>query len=233
MRAALLVMLAAGTANADRWSRLANDGQGASWLHYELTALHDTKDTMTAPKATDLVLAGARLHGVFSENSTVAYHVGLDLAAGSTLRGAGLAYDVALFPVGVALRFGETSMLALGGGLGAMGAVGTIDDAMMFPIEANLEVGGSWRLLARARAVWVVGADGRKDGAPSLPFGDELDATVGIRLGHHYEDFGFPSGNGYFIGGSYREMTGSRFVGLTIGYSIDLGTPRGHAHRLL
>ena len=54
----------------------------------------------------------------------------------------------------------------------------------------------------------------------------ELDATLGVRIGHHYEDYGFPSGNGYFVGAGYRELAGTRYVGAVVGYSIDLATPR-------
>jgi len=218
-----LVLLAGCAAWGRKYGDDARKAQGGAYLHYELAS--STKvDAFENPR--DLVLAGARLHGFVSLNKSVAYHGGIDLAAGSTLRGAGFAYDVALFPVGVAVRFGQSSFLALGTGVGAMGAVGTIDDAVTFPVEATLEAGGRVRLLARARAAWVRGADSRHDGAPSLPFADELDTMIGIRLGHHYEDYGYPSGNGYFVGVTYRELLDAHWVGATIGYSIDLGTPR-------
>ena len=80
------------------------------------------------------------------------------------------------------------------------------------------------RVLAWGRAGWTAGSPQRHDGAPSVPFADELDAMLGLRIGHHYEDYGFPTGNGYFVGVAYRELLGTRFVGLTIGYSIDMAT---------
>jgi hypothetical protein len=49
---------------------------------------------------------------------------------------------------------------------------------------------------------------------------------VGLRFGHHYEEYGYPSGNGYFVGVTYRELLDAHWVGAAIGYSIDLGTPR-------
>jgi hypothetical protein len=64
----------------------------------------------------------------------------------------------------------------------------------------------------------------RHDGAPTVPFADELDAMVGIRIGHHYEDYGFPTGNGPYVGVAYKEMAGTKFVGLTLGYSMDMAT---------
>ena len=66
------------------------------------------------------------------------------------------------------------------------------------------------------------------DAAPSLwaGTGTELEGMLGLRIGHHYEDWNIPSGNGYFVALSYKEMLGARYVGLTIGYSLDAATPR-------
>lgn len=220
--AAGLVLALGGTAHAG-W----RDVQGGSWLHYELSAIHDVDDEGGAPRAKDLVLAGARLHGFLGAGSTIAYHIGIDLAAGSTIDDAGFAYDVALFPAGVAVRVGRTGVIAFGAGIGAMGAVGTLDDAVTLPLEATIELGGGrLRMLSRVRAAKVLGAEGRQSGARSAPFADELEATLGLRVGHHYEDYGFPSGNGYWVGVTYRELLDARFVGLVLGYSIDGATAR-------
>lgn len=226
--AAVAVVVAAaataGEARANRWQRAAERIQGGAWLHYELTGL--TAVEGAAPEAHELVLAGARIHGFLGGNASVAYHIGLDLAAGGTIRGGGFAYDVALFPAGVVVRGGATSIFGVGAGIGVMGAVGTIDDAVTLPVEVVAEVGGGVRVLARARFAYVAGAASRQSAAPSLPFADELDAMLGLRLGRRYRDHGFPTGNGYFVGASYRELAGTRFLGLTVGYSIDLAMPR-------
>jgi hypothetical protein len=233
--AVTLAAAGAGAAHADRWERAADRLQGGAWLHYELAGLAvvDESDARrpgapaAAPAVHELVLAGVRRHGFLGANASVAYHVGLDLAAGGTIDGGGFAYDVALFPVGVVVRAGETSIVGLAAGVGAIGATGTLDDAVTLPIEAIAELGGGRaRLLARARAAYIAGAAGRRNGAPSLPFADELDATVGLRLGRAYHDHGFPTANGYFAGLAYRELAGARFLGLAIGYSIDMATPR-------
>jgi hypothetical protein len=234
--AVAVTAVGAGDAHAQRrWRRLMDRVQGGAWLHYELAGLtvvdEDARDARgeggEPPGARELVLAGARLHGFLSANASVAYHVGIDLAAGSSIRGAGLAYDVALFPVGVVVRAGETSIIGVSAGVGAIGAVGTIDDAVTLPLEAVAEVGGGRvRLLARARAAYVAGAAARQRGAPSIAFADELDATLGLRVGRAYRDHGFPTANGYFAGAAYRELGGARYLGLTIGYSIDLAMPR-------
>lgn len=201
--------------------------KGGAQLHYELQGLHtyerdaSSPDAMTAPG--DLVLAGARLHG-FVGGKWLAFHIGLDLAAGGTINGGGFAYDVSLFPVGAALRFAETSFITLGVGAGASGATGTIDDAATLPVEARFELGRGIRVLGRARATFVAAADSRQDGAR---FADELEAMLAVRVGRAYTDWGFPTGNGYFIGATYREAQGAKLAGLVIGYSIDMGSPRG------
>jgi hypothetical protein len=215
---ALLVVVAASKA-----AHAQPDFDGAAQLHYELQGLHAYEhDTMELPTARDFVLAGARLHG-FLGGKSLGYHIGLDLAAGGTMHGGGFAYDVALFPVGVALRFADTSFITLGAGVGASGATATIDDAATFPVEARFEIGRGIRVLGRARATFVAASDSRQDGAR---FADELEAMLALRIGRAYTDWGFPTGNGYFVGATYREAQGAKFAGLVIGYSIDMGSPR-------
>ena len=221
----------ASPAVADKWSDRADRFHGGAFLHYELTTLTaiepDEMPERTTERFTDLALAGVRLHGFLARNSRVAYHIGFDGAAGSSIRRAGFAYDVALFPVGVVLRLGETSIVGVGAGVGFSGAVGTLDDAVSLPLEALAEIGGGRvRLMARARAAFVAKADARQDGAPSTQQVDELEAMLGLRIGRHYDSFGFPSGNGYFVAVSYRELAGSQLAGITLGYSIDLAMPR-------
>lgn len=228
MRRAIVLALvaAASPARANKWERAQDRVQGGAFLHYELTGLTAIDDTMPAATPRELVLAGARLHGFLGEGASVAYHLGIDLFAGSTIRDGGFAYDVTLFPVGLVVRFGTSSWFGVSAGLNASGAVGTIDDAVAMPLEAMAEVGRSWRLLARARVSYVAGADSRQSAAPSIAFADELDAMVGLRIGKYYDSHGFPSGNGYFLAANYREQAGTKLLGLTIGYSIDLAMPR-------
>jgi hypothetical protein len=171
-------------------------------------------------------MAGARLHG-FVGGKRWGYHLGLDLAAGQTARPYSfLAYDVSLFPIGLALRFAETSFITLGAGVGAMGAVGTLDDATTFPLELRFELGRATRVLGRVRASYVNNARDRMDGGVSTSFGDELEASLGLRLGRAYDDWGFPTGDGYFVAANYRESQGARYLGVTLGFSIDMGTYR-------
>lgn len=211
MRAGLALLLVAATADArPGWSRLG----GGAQLHYDITTLHDVEHPAGEPASPqDLVLAGARLHG-FVGGKRFGYHLGLDLAAGQTARPHSvLAYDVALFPVGLALRFAETSFITVGAGIGAFGAVGTLDDRATYPLEARVEIGRGTRLLGRVRTSYV-------------DPGSALEAMLGLRIGDAYNEYGYPTGNGYFLGASYRELLGARFAGITLGFSLDMGTPR-------
>jgi hypothetical protein len=223
MRALVIVLVVglARTAHAG-WEDL----EGGAQLHYELSGEHGLRrDDMTAPEPPrELALWTARLHG-FVGGKTFALHVGLDLGAGGTIRGGGFAYDVSLFPIGLAVRFFETSFITFGAGVGASGATGTLDDAATFPLEVRLEIGRGIRLLGRARATFVSAAKARDDGAR---FADELEAMIGLRLGTGYDEHGFPTGNGYFIGATYRELMDTQFVGAVFGYSIDMATRREH-----
>ena len=206
-------------------ARVAHAGvpQGGAQLHYELEGLHDVEhDSMTVPAVRDIVLASARLHGYIG-GERLGFHMGLDLGAGGTIDGGGFAYDVSLFPVGVALRFAETSFLTFGAGVGASGATGTMDDAVTMPLEARFEIGRGIRVLGRARATFLAAADSRQDGAM---FADELEAMLALRIGRAYTDWGFPTGNGYFVGATYREALGAKFAGIVLGYSIDMGSRR-------
>ena len=93
-------------------------------------------------------------------------------------------------------------------------------------MTAEIGIGRRVRVLSRARVTYNELAPTRQSAAPSIAFADELDAMLGLRIGRYYDDYGFPSGNGYFVGVSYRELAGGSMLGLTIGYSIDLAMPR-------
>lgn len=218
----------ASDATAQSWRKF----QGGAYLHYELTGWSAIEEEpMTTPRSTELVLAGARLHGFVARNKHVAYHIGMDLFAGSTIRESGFAYDVALFPIGAMLRLGTTSVIGLAAGIGANGAMGTLDDAVVLPVEMVAELGlhKRVRLLGRARVSFLGKTGGaRQSGAPSLPAGDELEAMLGLRFGKGERKYRAAYGFGYFLAASYREQQDAKLVGVTIGFSIDMASdPRG------
>lgn len=223
--AALVAALVAGPATARALD--PDSVRGGALLHYDVTYVNQRAlDGERPPGAGHaLTLAGFRLRGFLGHRLPIGYLVGLDLHAGSTSP-RGFAYQADLYLAGAGLRLGRVAMLGLGTGVGASGAVGTLDDAVALPLDAFVEValGDHLRVLGRAHAAWLGAAPARDRGARSAPWTDELDASLALRVGDRYQDFGFPTGNGYFLGVAYREAQGARFLGVTLGYSVDLGT---------
>lgn len=228
MKAFAILLFWTGVAHARPFAGIG----GAAQLHYDVTTFHDIEhEPGERASPQDLVLAGARVHGLVG-GKRYGYHIGIDLAAGQTARPHSyLAYDVALFPIGLAVRFFETSFITLGSGVGANGAIGTVNDALTFPLEVRFELGRATRLIGRARATYLVNAGDRKGGGVTPLIGDEVEGMLGVRLGRSYFDHGFPTGEGYFVGVTYREADNARFVGVTLGLSLDMGTPRTKRNR--
>ncbi len=67
-----------------------------------------------------------------------------------------------------------------------------------------------------------------RDGGASL--GDQLDALLALRLGRRYHDHGLASGNGYYLGATYLELEHARFVGVALGYAVDMANARSLAY---
>ncbi len=216
MKLALSILLVPASASANVWEELKGSGS----LEYEASYVHTLDDA----RADGLGLAGARLRGQVG-GDVAGYRIGLDLHAGATVP-AGFAYDCAFYPAGLGFRLGRWSRIGFVAGVAGTGATGTMDDAVMLPVEVALELGlgNRLRVIARGRAGWVASAPQRVDGSVSAPWTDELDASFAIRLGKRNHDFGFYSGNGYYLGVAYREAEGSRFVGVVVGHSIDAAT---------
>src|SRR5689334_3597104 len=117
-RALALLVFAPGIAAAS-----PDDWKGGAWLHYEASYVH-ARDTDAG-----LGMAGLRLRGFASRNAPVGYLVGIDLHAGSTNPG-GFAYQTDLYLAGMGVRLGKLGIAGLGAGVGASGAVGTLDDGV-------------------------------------------------------------------------------------------------------
>ncbi|MGE0399278.1 MAG: hypothetical protein AB7T06_21380 [Kofleriaceae bacterium] len=216
---ALVIMLVLGTSGVAHAQMPRSFG---SWMHYELSGLHAIDESMTS--STELVLAGARVGG-FIGKKRVAYAASFDFAFGSTIGKSGFMYELGLLPIGMALRPSERSVIAFATGIAGTGAVGTLDDAVALPLELTAETTlGPLRLLARARASFLAASDARQDGSPTFGWADEVDATFGIRIGPRYNAWHLASGNGYFLGATYREMEGAKFFGVVIGHSVDMGS---------
>ena len=242
MKALILILnlLAAHTVSADCICELADRLNGGAYLHEELTIvthIDDSDESLTIPHGSappadrgrvidQLALAGFRLHGFIGKHRTFGLHIGIDLAAGATTgRHGGFAYEAGLLPLGLGVRLGRSSFLTLGTGVVASGATGALDDAIALPFDVDLELDARRvRLIVWGRASWLAGASGRSGGSPSVPLVDQIEAMIGIRIGHHYEEWGFPTGNGAYLGVAYKELAGIKFLGITFGYSLDMAT---------
>jgi hypothetical protein len=230
MRVALITVVAlVGVARADgEVPELSVPARSAQFAFTLLEHFADMRPVNAAPTVatpepsiTQLGLVGMRFSFIAGERQ-ISEHVAFDLALGGQVgRHGGFAYDAAVLPLGLGVRLGPDSFLALGTGIAAMGATGSLDDAVLVPIQLELEYGLTYHLIVRARDSFVLGADGRRDGAPSLPLGDELEGMVGLRFGKS-DTTNLPMG--YFIGVAYKEMLGTRYVGLSLGYALG-GTP--------
>jgi hypothetical protein len=210
----------AGSAHADPIGKI----DGALSLEYEAGHVHTVDHREEDPGPDGLALAGVRIR-VQIGRSWIGYRAGIDLRLGATVP-FGFAYDVDLYFLGVGARLGTWSRFGVTAGVGASGATGTVDDAAQFPVEASLELalGDRLRVIARGRIAWIAAAPERRDGSRTITFADELEASLAFRLGHRYTDWGYPTGNGWFVGASYRESEGARMIGGMIGHSIDAGT---------
>ncbi len=194
--------------------------EGAAIAHYEGSYTQAgivDDDTAT----TGLGLARLRLRGVAPWRRGPA--IGLDLAVGSTRPG-GFAYDASLYLLGVGTRVGDYGSAGITAGIGASGAVGTMDDAAILPVALWFEapLGSRLRFITHGRALWTIHSDARQGGSPSVGFIDEFEAMAGLRLGRRFTDYGMRAGNGWFVGAAYREAADTRFFGGVIGYSIDI-----------
>jgi hypothetical protein len=224
MRVALCLIGLAGVARADGdVPDLAVPARSAQFAFTLLEHFADMRPVTAVPVVapdpaiTQLGLVGMRFSFIAGDRQ-VSEHLAFDVAVGGQIgRHGGFAYDAAVLPLGIGVRLGADSFLALGTGIAAMGATGSLDDAVLVPIQLELEYGLTYHLIVRARDSFVFGADGRRDGAPSLPIGDELEGMVGVRVGKA-DNPSVPMG--YFIGVAYKEMLDTRYIGLSLGYAV-------------
>jgi hypothetical protein len=216
MRAVLILIAMTSVAHAD-------EPVGAAQFGFTLLQHFSDMRPVTAlptaatpePAIKQLGLVGIRF-GVMAGDPRVGAYLALDAAVGGQVgRHGGFAYDVAVLPAGLGVHLGDDAFVAVSSGLAAMGATGSLDDAILIPLQLQLEYGVTYHLTLRVRDSFVFGADSRADGAPSLPLGDELDGMLGVRIARSND-----SPEGYFLGVAYKEMLGTRYVGLALGCAI-------------
>jgi len=152
--------------------------------------------------------------------------LGLDARAG--VGGGGATYLVEGYPIGIGLRYGGTSQVALCAGVGFAGVSGgAVPVAWTLPVELYWEATGAYaivRPLVVARMVQVPGSDERNAGSGLLSSADEFHAAAGVRIMVPAEPLaGFLTADGVFIGLTYDEALGARVVGVAIGYGFAAG----------
>lgn len=161
---------------------------------------------------------GTRNRHLFGKS--VSYCTGVDGELGPT--STGLLYELELYPIGAALSLSEDGFVSLCGGVGLSGVRGSIPFGWQFPIELS----GEWQFgkirgLGWIRTRWIAGEDSRQDGSDLAGFADELDLTVGVRLGRNSRYWSkVTAGHGLFVGINYREQGTANFGGIVIGLSM-------------
>ncbi len=151
---------------------------------------------------------------------TVGYVAGFDGEVGGSDNGP--VYGLTLRFAGIGARWGRANLVALDVGVGFDGVESSVPLAGRFPVQLSLGWSlGPVRLDAHAAVAWTIGADARRDGSSWLPFGDEFDAGLRVRLGRQRQYWASTSaGGGPALGILYREFMGTRSIGLAL--SIDL-----------
>ena len=146
------------------------------------------------------------------------YLGGLDLRAGSFPDGRGALYEADLHAIGIGLPFYGHTRLALTTGFGIGGVRGA--SATHVPVELSLEgpLAGA-HLLARAGVGWRI--SGPQYAGDAHGIGDELDAMLGVRLGHdrHYWAH-VVAGGGPYVAVTYRDFGGIEFYGVELGVDL-------------
>ncbi|MEZ4361272.1 MAG: MBL fold metallo-hydrolase [Kofleriaceae bacterium] len=158
--------------------------------------------------------AGVRLRHAWGR----ATGLGLGYWAGVDLRGGvrdGAEVELDGHPLGLVLRRGSR-LLAGSAGVGLGGPRGLTASHATLELVGEATLGGV-RVLARAEAGWVLGGEGYADRAV---LGDELSASLGVRLGGDDRWGDYVSGAGPTLSLSYRDLGGVGVFGLAFGIEL-------------
>jgi hypothetical protein len=168
----------------------------------------------------DVIMAGLGARGAVG-SAALGLAAGLDVHVGAGVQG-GFAYDIALYPLGIAAPIRFPVRCHLLAGAGTSGVTEHLPATATFPVELALQadVGWNWWLGAWFRPSWVT-ASARRDGAELLDFADELEIGVALRLGKGGESYRTRWGNGLFVGAYHAERLGTSVLGFMIGHALD------------
>ena len=170
----------------------------------------------------DLVLAGFSLRA-FASKAPIGYLGGADMHFGAGIQG-GFAYDASLSLLGVGLQLGHWLTFGAIIGAGVDGVTDNIEFAVQLPAELLLDIdlGRRVHLAAWGAGKWLTSSEARQDGSESVSAFDEVRAGVALRVGKGFRDYQQSWGNGYFVGATYSERLGTRFVGAMLGFGINM-----------
>jgi hypothetical protein len=211
-----VLLLASGNALAQQ----VPDAAASVWLGLSLDHTDEPRPPVAPP---DVAAFDLRLR--FLLGNTVGYLPGLDLRLGGGLDG-GFAYGFDLLAAGFAVRVGDDGWVALAAGGGLSGVIGRLPFAWRLPVElaAELDLDEHVRLIGCLRVAWDAG--GRPGGAPALPFADEAEVLLGLRLGDRKEYGDLTAASGYVIALRYGELMGSHVVGVAVAFAMSAGSRR-------
>jgi len=215
-----LVLVLAGGCSLRQLERMS-DWRAGGALAYDV----GYRRAVDGTPPVDGVITGSLKARGFAAPARAGYAFGFDLAAGGS-HPRGFAWRGVFYPVGLGTRLGRHGLAGVVGGVGGSGITGRIPAALELPVEAfaTLRLGGRTAVALWVQPAWLPWSDGRDGGAPDAGFTDELRAGLTFRAGRAYHQYGTSSGNGYHLGLLFAEDSGARYVGVTVGYDLDIVT---------
>lgn len=151
--------------------------------------------------------------------------LGLDVRLGAEWPGA-FVYRATLLPLGLGVKLGQRSFVAVLGGIGPGGSTAWLPFAWELPLELTLAFDlGPWiRVHGAARVTATPWTSARQHGSDHAPFGDELELSAGLSIGRRTKEWMASYSDGTYLGVTYREQAGEQMVGLALALSIDVGS---------
>lgn len=216
---AVAALLAAGC--SARTLRRMTDWRAGGALAYDVGYRRAVAES---PPAEGVITASLKARG-FGAPSRLGYAFGVDLTAGGS-HPRGFAWRAVAYPFGVGTRLGKRGLAGIVAGAGGSGITGRVPASLELPVEAfmTLRLTGRTAVALWVQPAWLPLSDTRAGGAPDVGFTDELRAGLTFRAGRSYYRYGTASGNGYHLGALFAEDSGARYIGVTVGYDLDIVT---------
>jgi hypothetical protein len=216
---AVAALVAAGC--SARQLRRVVDWRAGGTVAYDVGYRRAVAET---PPAEGVITGSFKARG-FAAPSRLGYAFGVDLAAGGS-HPRGFAWRTVMYPFGLGTRLGKHGVGGIVAGVGGSGISGRVPAALELPVEAfaTLRLGSRLAVALWVQPAWLPLSDTRADGAPDVDFVDELRTGITFRAGRRYHQYGMRAGNGYHLGALFAEDSGARYIGVTVGYDLDVAT---------